>query len=52
MQFMLKNHEEGQRAMQNLYQSIESNLALAKHAEKWEWKEALSEKYETGTKTE
>ena len=40
MQFVIKNHEEGQRAMQSLYQSIESNLALAKHAEKWEWKEA------------
>jgi hypothetical protein len=40
MQFLIKNHEEGQRAMQNLYQSIESNLALAKHAETWLWKEA------------
>ena len=39
MQFVIKNHEEGQRAMRNLYQSIESNLALAKHAEKWEWNE-------------
>jgi CII-binding regulator of phage lambda lysogenization HflD len=26
MQFMLQNHEEGQKAMTNLYQSIESNL--------------------------
>jgi hypothetical protein len=43
MQFVIKNHEEGQRAMQNLYQSIESNLALAKHAETWEWKEAQSD---------
>jgi hypothetical protein len=39
MQFLLKNHEEGQKAMHGLYQSIESNLALAKHAEVWEWKE-------------
>jgi hypothetical protein len=28
MQFMLKNHEGGQRAVQNFDQSIESNLAL------------------------
>jgi hypothetical protein len=39
MQFMLQHHEEARKAMQNLYQSIESNLALAKHADGWEWKE-------------
>jgi hypothetical protein len=39
MQSVIKNHEEGQRALQNLYQSIESNLALAKHAAMWERKE-------------
>jgi hypothetical protein len=37
---MLKSHEDGQQAMQNLYQSVESNLALAAHAETWGWKEA------------
>jgi hypothetical protein len=26
--------------MQNLLQSVETNLALATFAEKWEWKEA------------
>jgi hypothetical protein len=40
MAFVTENHKEGQRALQNLYQSIESNLALAKHAETWEWKES------------
>jgi len=39
MQFLQLNMQQGQQAMQNLYQSIESNLALAKHAEIWGWKE-------------
>jgi hypothetical protein len=26
-----------------IYQSIESNLELAKHAKRWEWKEVDSE---------
>jgi hypothetical protein len=39
MQFFQKSVEEGQKAMQSLYQSIENNLALAEHAEKWSWKE-------------
>jgi len=30
---------QGEAVSQNLYQSIETNLALAKHAETWEWKE-------------
>jgi hypothetical protein len=39
MRFMLKSQEEGQHAMQNLYASIKSNLALATYAEAWDWKE-------------
>jgi len=39
MQFFQKSVEEGQKAMQTLYQSIENNLALAEHAETWSWKE-------------
>lgn len=35
---------EGQKAMQNLYASVESSLALAKHAEEWSWKESKSSK--------
>ena len=38
-----KSARQGQEAMQNLLQSVESNLELAKHAEKWEWKEAPAE---------
>jgi hypothetical protein len=32
--------QEGQKAANSLYAGIESSLALAKHAETWEWKEA------------
>jgi paraquat-inducible protein B len=35
--------QQGQAALQNLYQNIETNLALAKHSETWEWKEVGSE---------
>jgi hypothetical protein len=35
-----ENLNRGQQSLQGLYQSIESNLELAKHAEGWEWKEA------------
>jgi hypothetical protein len=31
--------QEGQKAANNLYAGIESSLALAMHAETWEWKE-------------
>jgi hypothetical protein len=31
--------QQGQQAMTQLLQSVESNLALAKHAEGWSWKE-------------
>ena len=33
------NVQQGQQVLNNLHQSVESNLALAKHAEGWEWKE-------------
>jgi hypothetical protein len=35
--------QQGQRGLNELHQSIEANLQLAKHAETWEWKE-VSEK--------
>ena len=35
------NAQQGQQALQGLYQNVETNLALAAHAEGWEWKEAL-----------
>jgi hypothetical protein len=31
--------QQGYQAMQRLLQSVETSLALAKHAETWEWKE-------------
>jgi hypothetical protein len=31
--------QQGQRGLNELHQSIEANLQLAKHAETWEWKE-------------
>ncbi|HLH93526.1 MAG TPA: hypothetical protein VKW08_00265 [Xanthobacteraceae bacterium] len=39
-----QHHERGQAAMAQLYQNVETSLALAKHAETWEWKEAQSPK--------
>lgn len=47
MQLLITNAQEGQRAMQQLFQSVESSLALAKHAETWEWKEIETAKEET-----
>jgi hypothetical protein len=35
-----ENIRQGQRAMQNLLQSVETNLALAEFAQTWEWKDA------------
>jgi hypothetical protein len=32
-----QNLNRGQQSLQGLYQSIESNLELAKHAEGWIW---------------
>jgi len=40
MQLLVKNMQDGQQALTGFHQSIEANLALAKHAETWEWKEA------------
>jgi hypothetical protein len=34
-----QNAQKATQAMQQLLQSTESNLLLAEHAEKWEWKE-------------
>jgi hypothetical protein len=39
MQVIAASAQKGQQVMTNLLQSVESNLALAKHAESWEWKE-------------
>src|SRR5690348_7506776 len=38
------NMQQGQKAMQELYQSAESNLSLAAHAEEWKWPELSEEK--------
>ena len=40
MKLIGENAQQGQRSLGHLYASMESNLALAKHAEQWEWKEA------------
>lgn len=40
MQALGDNMGKGQKAMEQLLQSVESALALAKHAEGWAWKEA------------
>jgi hypothetical protein len=39
MEAVAKSAQQGQQVMSNLLQSVKSNLALAAHAEKWEWKE-------------
>ena len=39
MKLIGENAQQGQRSLEQLYASMESNLALAKHAEEWEWKE-------------
>ena len=38
METIAANAKEGQKAMQQLYASVESSLALATHAEGWSWK--------------
>ena len=40
IQALSQNMTQGQRAMHQLYAEAENNLALAKHAEGWSWKEA------------
>jgi predicted GIY-YIG superfamily endonuclease len=44
MKLIGENAQQGQRSLEQLYASMESNLALAKHAEEWEWKEAAPQK--------
>jgi hypothetical protein len=39
MAVVAKSSQQGRQAMQQLLQSVESALELAKHAETWEWKE-------------
>jgi Skp family chaperone for outer membrane proteins len=36
------NMQQGQQVLNGLYQNVESNLALAAHAEGWEWKESTA----------
>jgi hypothetical protein len=40
MKTLAENGQRADKAMQQLLQSAESSLALAKHAEEWEWQEA------------
>jgi hypothetical protein len=47
MKLIGENAQQGQRSLEQLYASMESNLALAKHAEQWEWKEAKPQEPET-----
>ena len=44
MEELGKAAENGQAIANSLCQNVESQLALAKHAETWEWKEAQSPK--------
>jgi hypothetical protein len=46
MKVIGENAQQGQRSLGQLYASRESNLALAKHAEEWEWREAKSQEPE------
>ena len=45
-----ENAQRGQQSLQQLYASMESNLALDKHAEEWEWKELNINQTGTGRK--
>jgi integrase len=42
MEFLGTTVQEGQKTANTLYANIEASLALAKHAEAWEWKETES----------
>ncbi|HEX3861281.1 MAG TPA: OmpH family outer membrane protein [Stellaceae bacterium] len=46
-QALAQNMQQGQNAMQQLYASVESAMALAAHAEGWSWKKAESAPAET-----
>jgi hypothetical protein len=39
IEFLGRAVQKGQKSLNSLHGSIETNLALAKHAETWEWKE-------------
>jgi cytochrome c-type biogenesis protein CcmE len=41
------NMQTVQQGLSGLYQSIEANLQLAKHAETWEWKEVEAKQKDT-----
>jgi hypothetical protein len=43
MQALQMAMQQGQQALSGLHQSIEGSLALAKHAETWEWNEVEAE---------
>jgi hypothetical protein len=47
MKLVAENAQRGTQAMQQLLQSVESALQLAKHAEEWEWKEVEAKPKET-----
>jgi len=49
MQGIAQHAQQGQKAMEQLLQSVEASIALAKHAEEFEWKEveAAAEQPET-----
>ena len=46
MQTLTSAMQDGQRGLNELHQTIEANLQLAKHAETWEWKEVTAEQSE------
>jgi chromosome segregation ATPase len=37
---LTKNIRQGQQLMQQLYQSLETNISLAEHSKTWSWKQA------------
>ena len=46
MQALGQNMGQGQKVLENLLTSMESNSALAEHAEGWEWKQPSSDHLE------
>ena len=43
LQALAQQMNQAEQALRTLYGNVENNLALAKHADEWEWKEASSE---------
>jgi len=43
LEALAANMGQGQKALENLQASIESNMALAAHATGWEWKQTASD---------